>query len=97
MSTTNRDRAAWAEYALTAFSSQTGADLGRDAVHDLIADLGHYAVTRRLDFAKIVALAVSTWAYERKHADDIGSCPQVAISIAGHPTKYAHRQKGGGR
>jgi hypothetical protein len=89
----NRRRAAWAEYAVTAFSSQTGADGGIAALHDLIADLGHYAIRQRLDFVRVVARALSTWADECKHAEGIGPGPQVTIAIAGRPPAYAWRQR----
>jgi hypothetical protein len=96
MSSLNRDRVAWAEYALTAFSSQTGAELGSEALHDLIADLGHYATRHRIDFLKITARAISTWADERRHPDGIGDGPRVTITVEDRRPKRA-RRKGGVR
>lgn len=46
----NEDRARWAKKALQAFAQETGSDMGREAVHDLLCDLGHYARTTGLDF-----------------------------------------------
>lgn len=95
MSPSNPDRADWAEYALTAFSSQTGADCDMYAVHDLIADLGHYCSRHRLDFVSIAARAISAWAYERKHPNGLGSSPQVTVAIEGRASKRAWRTKVG--
>ena len=46
----NEDRARWAKKALQAFAQETGSDMGREAVHDLLCDLGHYARSTGLDF-----------------------------------------------
>lgn len=46
----NEDRALWAEKALRAFSKDTGSSMGREALHDLLCDLGHYARSTGLDF-----------------------------------------------
>ena len=46
----NEDRARWAKTALQAFSQATGSNMGREALHDLICDLGHYARSTGLDF-----------------------------------------------
>ncbi|MEQ1616246.1 MAG: hypothetical protein ABL904_26130, partial [Hyphomicrobiaceae bacterium] len=39
----NEDRARWAEKSLREFSRDTGSSMGREALHDLLCDLGHYA------------------------------------------------------
>lgn len=46
----NEDRARWAKKALQAFAQETGSDMGREALHDLLCDLGHYARSTGLDF-----------------------------------------------
>ena len=46
----NEDHARWAKKALLAFSQETGSGMGRDACHDLLCDLGHYARSIGLDF-----------------------------------------------
>jgi len=81
--------------ALRAFRDEAGGDDEQTLMLDLIADLGHLAVTRRFDFARMIAKAVSVWAYERKHPDGIGASPQVIVSIAGHRPKRAWRGEGG--
>jgi len=90
---TNEKRAAWARLALDTFRSQVGDDDDRTLILDLITDLGHLAQSRRIDFVKLVARAVSVWAYERKHPDGVGASPQAAIAIAGRQPKYAWRRK----
>ena len=61
----NEDRAAWALKALRAFADVTGSELGREALHDLLCDLGHYADGRGLDFQEEVERAAATWAAEK--------------------------------
>lgn len=46
----NEDRARWAEKSLREFSRDTGSSMGREALHDLLCDLGHYARSTGLDF-----------------------------------------------
>jgi hypothetical protein len=60
----NEDRARWASKALQAFSQETGSCMGRDALHDLLCDLGHYARSAGLDFRDEVERAVSVCAAE---------------------------------
>ena len=78
-----------ASMALDTFRHQAGEDDERTLMLDLIADLGHLAASRRLDFLKIVAQAVSAWAYERKHSDGADPSPQVTITIEGRKPKRA--------
>jgi len=92
---TNEKRAAWARLALDTFRYQVGDDDDRTLILDLIADLGHLARARGIDFVALVAEAVSVWVYERKHPDGTGASPQVAITIAGQRPKYAWRGEGG--
>lgn len=60
----NEDRARWAKKALQAFSQETGSNLGRDALHDLLSDLGHYARSIGLDFRDEMDRAAATCALE---------------------------------
>lgn len=90
-----KQRVRSASIALDAFRHQAGEDDERTLMLDLIADLGHLAARRRLDFVQIVAQAVSAWAYERKHADGAGPSPQVAIAVEGQRPRYAWRNKAG--
>lgn len=60
----NEDRARWAKKALRAFSHETGSDMGRDACHDLLCDLGHYARSIGLDFRDEMDRAAAVCATE---------------------------------
>jgi len=91
----NSGRAQLAATALQAFRDEAGDDDERALMLDLIADLGHLAATRRFDFARMIAKAVSVWAYERKDPHGIGASPQVTVTIQGHRPKRAWRGKGG--
>jgi hypothetical protein len=77
----NRKRAAWAAKALAAFGREVGEDDTRTLIPDLIADLGHLASLRRLDFLRIAAQALSVWAYERKAPEGTGPCPQTCTTF----------------
>lgn len=61
----NEHRARWAENALKVFSRETGCDMGREALHDLLCDLGHYADEHGLDFEDEIQRAAETWAIEK--------------------------------
>lgn len=60
----NEDRARWAKNALQAFSRETGSDMGPEALHDLLCDLGHYARSVGLDFRDEFERAASVCAAE---------------------------------
>lgn len=60
----NEDRARWAHKALQAFSQETGSCMGREALHDLLCDLGHYARSVGLDFRDEFERAASVCAAE---------------------------------
>jgi hypothetical protein len=60
----NEDRARWGKKALQAFSHETGSVMGRDALSDLLCDLGHYARGIGLDFRDEVERAARTCAAE---------------------------------
>jgi len=92
----NSGRAQLAATALQAFRDEARDDGDeRTLMLDLIADLGHLAATRKFDFARIIAKAVSVWAYECKDPNGIGASPQVTVTIQGHRPKRAWRGKGG--
>ena len=61
----NEHRARWAANALKVFSSETGSDMGQEALHDLLCDLGHYADELGLDFEAEIQRAAETWAEEK--------------------------------
>jgi len=90
--TRNDDRAHWASVALKAYRREIGVDDGCHAVHDLIADLGHYAAANDLDFIRITADAISCWCAERAFSpgdDPAQAGPAVSIIIPGrkHPMR----------
>lgn len=60
----NEDRARWAKKALQSFAQETGSDMGRDTLHDLLSDLGHYARSIGLDFRDELDRAEATCAVE---------------------------------
>ncbi len=60
----NEDRARWAKKALQTFSQETGSDMGREALHDLLSDLGHYARSIGLDFRDEMGRAADVCAEE---------------------------------
>lgn len=78
----NRDRAEWAEAALLGFMEQTGVDGDREAVSDLIADLGHYCDRHQLDFIPLVERAIGHWRIEQSDPDS-ADLPEVKIIVNG--------------
>lgn len=76
------DRVRAAKQALHAYFIATGADDDDEAIHDLIADLGHYADRHDIDFVDCAARAVGCWALERrKEPDCTDAIPRVVIRI----------------
>ena len=61
----NEDRAGWALKALRAFAAETGSELGREALHDLLCDLGHYADQKGMNFQAEIERAAEVWAEEK--------------------------------
>lgn len=61
---TNEDRARWAKVALQAFDRETGPGIGEEGLHDLLCDLGHYAVSVGIKFGEALDRAGRTWAEE---------------------------------
>jgi hypothetical protein len=91
----NDRRASYAATALAAFRRRAGDDDDWTSICDLMVDLGHLAKSCGLDFAALAARAVSVWAYERRHPDGSGKCPQVTIAIAGRRPRHAWSTKDG--
>ena len=87
---TNHRRAQLAATALKAFAEETGGGGGDEQtlMLDLITDLGHLAASRKLDFVRMAAKAVSVWFHEHKNAKGFPS-PQVTVTIAGRRPKCA--------
>jgi uncharacterized protein (UPF0212 family) len=76
------DRVRAAKQALHAYCIATGADDDDEAIHDLIADLGHYADRHDIDFVDCAARAIGCWALERrKERDCTEAIPRVVIHI----------------
>jgi len=90
----NHERADWAATALKTYRRQVGVDDCYDAVHDLIADLGHYAKRQGHDFLPLVARALNTWAAEVEYHDEIDPGPSVYIRL-GNETTLRPTRKGG--
>lgn len=65
----NAQRASWAAAALMTFAGLTGSDIGPEALHDLLCDLGHWADAKGIDFAEAIERAAATWSDE-KHLDE---------------------------
>ena len=78
----NRDRARWAEAAILMFMKQIGVDGDREAVSDLIADLGHYCDHHQLDFIPLVERAIGHWQIEQSDPDS-ANLPEVKIVVDG--------------
>ena len=70
-----------AKQALHAYCIATGADDDDEAIHDLIADLGHYADRHDIDFVDCAARAIGCWALEKRGPDCDLPIPRVVIHI----------------
>ena len=69
----NSDRAEWAKHALAVFCEETGLDPSvekREAVSDLIANLGHYCESHNLDFLAIASGAIGVWDAEKREEEN---------------------------
>lgn len=75
----NMRRSEWAGAALATFAGTTGCGDGIEAIHDLIADLGHYAEEEGYDFQDIVERAVGTWLLERSGLEQIAKAPVMRL------------------
>jgi hypothetical protein len=79
----NRDRAAWAEAAILKFMNETGVDGDREAVADLIADLGHYCDRHQLDFVHLLKRGIGHWHIEQRDPEGIDALPEIGVIIDG--------------
>ena len=75
------DRVRVAKQALHAYCIATGADDDDEAIHDLIADLGHYADRHDIDFVDCAARAIGCWALEKRGPYCDVPIPRVVIRI----------------
>lgn len=69
----NLQRAEWAERALEIFCDETGIDMEvekREAVSDLMCNLGHYCDRRGLDFITLASHAIGLWDVEKREQAD---------------------------
>jgi len=79
-------RSSWAGAALDTFVEHTSSDRRSilEAIHDLIADLGHFAELEGYDFHDIVERAFGTWLLERSGLETLGAKrPAILIEIGG--------------
>lgn len=91
--TINTQRACWAKAGLEAFQRIVNeADCGT-AMSDLIADLGHLAKKRNLDYVAILRRGIGAWAYEERNPDGDGRTPAVSIRIAFTPPSQRLRSR----
>lgn len=66
----NEDRANWATEAIDAFKVKCGPGLSdKEAIQDLITDLGHLADRLGLDFLAVAAHGIGAWSAEREDPD----------------------------
>jgi hypothetical protein len=78
----NTQRAGWAAAGLTAFQRTVGETDYETAMVDLIADLGHLAKKRKLDYIAILRRGIRAWAYEERDPNELGASPSVSIRIS---------------
>jgi len=77
----NDDRARWAGAALQEFARKTGSGTSDEGLHDLLADLGHYADQHGINFIDCVARAIGCFELERRGHEGTDQAPQVTITI----------------
>ncbi len=69
----NSDRAGWAKNALSVFCDETGLDPEverREAISDLMCNLGHYCDSQGLDFLAIASCAIGVWDAEKREEEN---------------------------
>lgn len=69
----NSDRAEWAEHALSVFCEDTGLDQEmekREAVSDLLCNLGHYCDLHNFDFLALASGAIGVWDAEKREEEN---------------------------
>lgn len=79
----NLKRAASAEKAVSRFAQIVYADDTRQAIQDLVCDIGHLCDCEGLDFQKIIVIAVGWWHAERIDPEGIHAELCVTLSIDG--------------
>lgn len=79
----NQRRAAGADKAVSVFSEIVNADDRRQAIQDLVCDIGHLCDREDLDFQKIVVIAVGWWHAERIDPEGLHPEPYVTLCIDG--------------
>ncbi len=79
----NHKRAICAEKAVAVFSEIVNADDTRQAIQDLICDIGHLCDREGLDFQQVVVIAVGWWHAERIDPNGLHPEPYVTLSIDG--------------
>lgn len=65
----NDKRAGWAQDAIQSFSDATGADMGEEALSDLLADIGHYCDRNGISLESAICWAASLY---REETDGTG-------------------------
>lgn len=83
----NDDRAGWAQTAARRFAHETGLDLDderKEAVGDLLCNLGHYADRLGMDFPLTCARAIAGWIGEKNDPDLGFVLPRVQIEVDGN-------------
>ena len=69
----NADRAEWAEQVVSIFCEVTGLNPKlemREALSDLIANLGHYCDSHNIDFLRIASEAIGVWDAEKREEEN---------------------------
>ena len=79
----NLKRAASAEQAVAKFAEVVNADDTRQAIQDLVCDIGHLCDREGLDFQKIIVTAVGWWHAERIDPEVILDGSYVTLFIDG--------------
>ena len=69
--TINDDRAEWAQAALETFSEVTGSEMPRNAVADLLPDIGHFCDRNLVDFLEEIERAIAVWLDEKSDPEGI--------------------------
>lgn len=77
----NLKRAAIAEQGVAKYAEAVNADATRQAIQDLVCDIGHLCDREELDFQKIIVTAVGWWHAERIDPEGILAGPCVTLSV----------------
>ena len=88
-SAVNTRRAERAAAGLNAYQRAVDEADCETAISDLIADLGHLAKKRSLDYKAILRRGIRAWAFEEQEPDGNGQSPQVRITIGTTRQKHS--------